>query len=211
MKKKSYIGDEIRVELATAFFHGYPLSSGLCGKVYKKEFLINSGKYLNNIKFFGDDLFYNLEIFLKIRKIDMINMPLYYYRTGGNTSKFMPYLFNDMVNGYNIQKEIIEEYYQDSRQIRFNGISVMLLNTFKTCLYNINLSNLSKKEKESIIESYSKNQYLLEAIKDECVIEYFDEEYLKAIHESNSEYLFKLGSYMYEKTKLKRVIMKFLS
>ena len=34
--------------------------------------MIGSGKYLKNIKFLGDDLFYNLEVLLKVEKITMI-------------------------------------------------------------------------------------------------------------------------------------------
>jgi hypothetical protein len=81
----------------------------------------------------GDDLYYNLEIFLKAEKIKVIDKALYYYRQGGFTSKHQPYLFDDMINGYYIQKEVIDEYYQDSRVKRYNGIRLMLLNTFKTC------------------------------------------------------------------------------
>lgn len=48
-----------------------------------------------------------------------------------------------MINGYNIQKSVIKEYYFDTFQKQTNGISIMLLNTFKTCLHNLFYSNLS--------------------------------------------------------------------
>ena len=83
----------------------------MCAKVYKRKFLIGSGKYLKNIKFLGDDLFYNLEVLLKVEKITMINRELYYYRCGGGTSKYMPYLFNDMIEGNTIKIIVEDEGY----------------------------------------------------------------------------------------------------
>jgi glycosyltransferase involved in cell wall biosynthesis len=131
-----YNKEAIMRDLVPAYLHGHSFPSSLCAKLYKKELLLNNGKYLNGIRFLGDDLYYNLEILVKINKVKVIDKPLYYYRVGGFTSKYMPYLFADMVNGYYIQKEVIDEYYQDSRVKRYNGISIMLLNTFKTSLQN---------------------------------------------------------------------------
>lgn len=209
-KKSKFEGDEIRTELASAYLHGHPFPASLCGKVYRKELLIDNGKYLSRINFLGEDLFYNLEIFLKINKVSIINNSLYYYRTGGNTSKFMPYLFDDIVNGYKIQKEVIEEYYQDSKQKRYNGISIMLLNTFKTCLYNIYLSDLDREQIENNIVKYTKNKQIIEAAMNDGAKKYFNSEFLNAIRNSDSEYLMKLGKDMYNKIKFKRIILKFL-
>ena len=87
----------------------------------------------------------------------MINKPLYYYRQGGFTSKYMPYLFNDMVNGYKIQKEVINEYYKHAKQEQYNGVSIMLLNTLKTCLNNLFNSNFNKSEIKEQIKHYVSN------------------------------------------------------
>lgn len=46
---------------------------------------------------------------------------------GGFTSKYMLYLFDDMVNGNEIFKEVINEYYLETKQHQYNGISIMLL------------------------------------------------------------------------------------
>ena len=143
-ENKVYKDDEIRKKLVTAYFNGHPFPSSLCAKLYRKEYLLSSGKYLKDIKFLGDDLFYNMEILLKVKKVSIINKYLYYYRAGGNTSKYMPYLFEDAINGYKIQKKVLREYYQDLPQD--NGISIMLLNTMKTCLYNLFLSDLDEKK-----------------------------------------------------------------
>lgn len=210
-KKNTYTGDEIREELAAAYLHGHPFPAGLCGKIYKTKYIKESGKYLNRISFLGDDLYYNLEIFLKVKKVSMVNIPLYYYRAGGNTSKYMPYLFDDMVNGYKIQKEVIEEYYQDSIKKRYNGISIMLINTLKTCLYNIFYSDLGDVKIKETIKEYTKNNEILEAIKNDGVKRYFNDEFLQAIEKSDELYLFNIGKKRYRKSKLRSNAIKILS
>ncbi|MEH7444034.1 glycosyltransferase family 2 protein, partial [Bacillus sp. JJ1122] len=122
---KIFQGEEIKNNLVVAYFHGHPFPSSLCGKLYKKELLITSGNLLENIKFLGEDLFFNLEVFLKAKKVKLIDKSLYFYRLGGNTSKYMPYLFDDMVNGYKIQKDVIDKYFKESIQKQYNGISIM--------------------------------------------------------------------------------------
>lgn len=210
-KKDIYEGRDIKDELVVAYLTGHPFSSGLCGKVYKKKILLDNGKYLKNIKFLGDDLYYNLEIFLKIKKVSMINKPLYYYRTGGYTSKFMPYLFDDSINGYRIQKKVINQYFKHDIERRYNGISIMLLNTFKTCLYNIFLSDLDNYEIQNKILEYTSNNELLEATKNYGAIRYFDKQYLEAINTSNYKYLMNMGKEIYDKSKIKRIMLKYLT
>lgn len=210
-KKNTYTGDEIREELAAAYLHGHPFPAGLCGKIYKTKYIKESGKYLNRISFLGDDLYYNLEIFLKVKKVSMVNIPLYYYRAGGNTSKYMPYLFDDMVNGYKIQKEVIEEYYQDSKQKRYNGASIMLLNTFKTELANIFFSEFKEENIKNSISLYLKNEEIKIALSNDGVKAYFDNEFIKAMNTQDINYLYNLGNKLYKKTKLRKYIVKFLS
>lgn len=49
----------------------------LCAKLYKKELLMYGGKYLDGIRFLGEDLI------LKTSNIKIINKPLFFYRYGG--------------------------------------------------------------------------------------------------------------------------------
>ena len=209
--KKIFIGEEVKDELASAYLHGHPFPASLCGKVYKKEYLLSCGRYLKNIRFLGDDLYYNLEIFLKVTKVSLIDRSFYYYKAGGNTSKYMPYLFNDMVEGYNIQKEVIEEYYQETKQKRYNGISIMLLNTFKTTLSNLFLSNLNQKEKEDKILNFINDKRLIESTQNEGANRYFNKEYLEAIKNKDSSYLYNLGKEIHNKSIYKKCIVKLVS
>lgn len=208
---KIFTKEEIKNHLVTAYFHGHPFPSSLCAKLYKKELLLNSGDFLKNIKFLGEDLFYNLEIFLKAKRVKVINRSLYYYRIGGFTNKYMPYLFDDMIAGYNIQKSVINEFYLDSIQKQSNGISIMLLNTFKTCLSNLFYSNLSVEEKLSVIKYYLSNPSLKETLNNQGAKKYFSEEYLNAIKNEEVKYLYSLGEQMYKKARPKRLIMTSLS
>ena len=148
---KIYEGNDIKDKLAEAYLHGHPFPASIHSKLYKRELLLSSGKYLDRIKFLGDDMYYNLEMFLKAQKVKVIREPLYYYRTGGFTSRYMPHHFYDIVNGYEIQKEVIEEYYIDTKVERYKGISIMLLNSLRTSLYNVINSNLKEKRKQIIL------------------------------------------------------------
>lgn len=210
-KKHIFEGDEIKKELASAYLHGHPFPANLCGKVYKNKYLKESGKYLSRIVFLGDDLYYNMEIFLKVNKVSIINEALYYYRFGGNTSRYMEYLFKDMTNGYMIQKEIIEEYYQDTKEQRYNGISIMLLNTFITFLQNIFLSKLKENEIKTKIKEYVNDAQIIEAISNKGSINYFEKEFLDAIKSQDINYLYNYGKELYKKNKIRRILISIIN
>ena len=203
--------EEIKNQLVVAYLHGHPFPSPLFAKIYKKELLLTCGNFLESIKFLGDDLFYNIEMFLKAKKVKIINKSLYYYRIGGFTSKYMPYLFEDMVNGYTIQKTVINEFYSETLQKHSNGISIMLLNTFKTCLNNLFYSDLSVDEKMTVIKNYLSDPSLKETLNNQGARKYFSDEYLNAINNEEVRYLYSLGEQMYKKAKPKRLIMNYLS
>ncbi|MCI2255191.1 glycosyltransferase [Domibacillus sp. PGB-M46] len=208
LNSKVYVDSEILNELVVAYFHGHPFPSSLCAKLYKREVLKTKGAFLEKITFLGDDLFYNLEIFLKSKRVKLINQPLYFYRAGGFTSKYMPNLFSDMVNGYQIQREIIDNYYKDSRERHCNGISIMLLNTFKTCLFNLFNSSIRTEEKKDMLRGYVNNDILRKCIKNKGSLAYFPKEYLQAIENKNIDYLYDLGRAMHKKKKPKMALLK---
>ncbi|RST72564.1 glycosyltransferase family 2 protein [Siminovitchia acidinfaciens] len=208
---KLYNEHEIKKNLITAYFHGHSFPSSLCAKLYKKEYLINCGQYLDRINFLGDDLFLNLEIFLKAKSVKVIDKPLYYYRLGGFTNKYMPHLFEDMVNGFQIQKEVIEEHYQKTKDNHYNGICIMLLNTFKTCLYNLFESDLGKSEIKDLIRIYVANSSVKESLHNKGSTEYFTKEYLNAIKNKDIDYLYQIGRHMYFRKKPKKTLNNIMS
>lgn len=210
-EEKLYVDDEIKNELVEAYLYGHPFPAGLVCKLYKRNLLIDSGKYLERISFLGEDLYLNMEVFLKATRVKIINQPLYYYRVGGFTSRYMPYHFDDIVNGYEIQKEVIDKYYDDKRQYEYNGISIMLLNSFKTSLQNLMNSNLNYEQKIKTIKEYLTNDNIQEAVCNEGSKKYFQDDYLKSISNYNIEYLYNLGKELHKKSRYKRVVKKVLS
>lgn len=202
--------EKIMNELVPAYFHGHPFPSNLVAKLYKKDLLFNSGTYLDRISFLGEDLYYNLEIFLKAKRVKLIDKPFYYYRAGGQTSKYMSYLFDDMVNGYEIQKEVIDQYYGNQNN-HLNGISIMLLNTFKTCLYNLLNGKFSKQGALELINQYCENSSVRECIRNEGAKKYFPKNYLNAIDQKNVDFLYLLGKEIYLKRLPKNIINSVMS
>lgn len=200
---KIYQSQEIKDHLIPAYFHGHAFPSNLWGKLYKRELLENSGEYIKRITFFGEDLFYNLEMFNKAKKVKVLNQALYYYRVGGSTDKYMPYLFDDMIAGFKIQKEFIESLYSESYDEHINGASIMLLNTFRTCLYNIVISPSSETEALQIIQNYCQNQTIIESSTNPGATQYFPKALLAAIRNNDANYLFDLGYLQYKNRRLK--------
>lgn len=206
-EKKLYEDGEVKEDLVTAYFHGHPFPANLWGKVYKKECLNIENKYIKNIKFLGEDLYMNMEILLNVEKVSLINEYLYFYRCGGYTNKYMPYFFNDIIEGYKSQKQVIEDYYSGQH---YGGISIMLLNTVRTVLYNLFLSNMSEKERRDKILEFVNETSLIEATNNESSKKFFEEEYLNAINSKNVSYLYNIGRDKYQSTRLKRMIQSIL-
>lgn len=193
-------GDQIRTEIIEAYFHGHPFPATLYAKLFKKEIFNHSGKFIKRLKFLGDDLYLNLEVLLKANRIVIVNEPLYYYRVGGNTSRYMPYHFHDITCGYQIQKEVIYEYYGDYLSKHLTGISIMLLNSFRTTLQNICSSSLSETEIKREIRGYCSNLSVLEALEDKGAEEYLSSDYLELIKSCDVDALYDLGKRLYKKS-----------
>lgn len=210
-EEKIYKDEEIKDTLIEAWLYGHPFPAGLVAKLYKIELFDNTGNLNKYIKFSGDDLFLNMEIFLKAKSVSILSENVYFYSTGGGTSKYMPNYFDDIVTGYKIQKDIIDKYFLNKKQYEYNGISIMLLNSFKTSLYNLFLSDLSQNQIIHIINNYIKDENILEACENEGSINYFDEKYLSSIKQGESSYLYDLGLKMYNETKIKRKVKNVLS
>lgn len=216
---KLYIGDEVRTELAGAAFHGHPYPSVLWGKLYKKHLLLQCGKYLERIKFLGDDLYYNLEMLLHAERVKLIDRPLYFYRAGGFTNKYMPHLFDDTVHGYEIQKEVIAEYFQDSKERREKGIAIMLLNTFPPCVLNLFRGSFGKAWIEAKLTEYLANPNVIECATHEGALKFFAEHpaahlpmtYIQAIQTQNVDALYAAGLQTFNQGKYKNLLMNALA
>ncbi|PEA53590.1 hypothetical protein CON64_17220 [Bacillus pseudomycoides] len=210
-ESKIYDEEEIKQNLVTAYFHGHPFPASLCAKLYKRELLTNSRDYVRRIRFLGDDLFYNLEMLLKVNRVKVIDKSFYYYRQGGFTSKYQPFLFEDMINGYLIQEEVINEHYYDTAEKNYNGISIMLLNTFKACLLNLFNNSFKEFEIKDLIRLYVSNDTLIKCASNEGAITFFPQDYLHAIRNKDTEYLYQLGESMYKSARVRKILINILS
>lgn len=206
-RERRYEGGEIRSELAPAYLHGHPFPASLHGKLYKRELLLSSGSYLSRIHFFGDDLYYNLEMFLKAETVKVIPDSLYYYRAGGMTSRYMPRLFDDIVNGYRIQTEVVERYYSQDRDYHFVGIRLMLLNTLLTCLGNLFLGNQTERERLDAMAYYCAHPVVQECVREASVMLHCDKELIQAIRSGDIVSLYNIGKRRYRMNRPKRILM----
>lgn len=206
-----YGENEIKDKLVEAWFHGHPFPATAWGKFYKRDIIKNSGIYSKNVEFFYEDLMLNFEVFMRAKSVKVIDKALYYYRYGGGTSRYMPQFFEDVISTYNVQKLIINEKYTDNKLSLENSISIMLLNTLKTCIMNIFFSNLNKMEIKEIINIYIKNENILEASINEGSIKYFEQEFLEAIKQGDVDYLYDMGTNQYKKTHVKKFILKLVN
>lgn len=208
---KLYEGENIRKKLVSAYLQGHPFPTSVFSKVYRREMLLDSGKYLKVINFFGEDLYLNLELFLKAEKVKIICDSLYYYRINGETNQYMPYMFNDIVNGYKIQKEVIEEFYKDSAKDSYRGISIMLLNCFRICLENLYFSTMSEDEIIDKIKIFLMEDSIRKAALNEGAQKYFNREFIMAVENRDYNYMFNESKDRFEKKRIKRGLKKIAS
>lgn len=210
-KNKLYCGDEIKDELISAWLYGHPFPATLWGKFYKKDIILNTGKYSKEVKFFYDDLMTNFEVFMRAKSVKVVDKSLYYYRYGGGTSKYMPEFFCDVIKTYNVQKSIINSEYKSSKSNKENGISIMLLNTLKTCITNLFLSNLSEDQIKNTINKYIDDESIKEASQNNGSICYFDVDFIKAINDCDFNYLYDLGIREYKRIRIKKKVISTLN
>ncbi|WNQ12692.1 glycosyltransferase [Paenibacillus aurantius] len=194
---KLYYKEEIRKKLAAAYLWGHPFPATLHGKIYRKRIVVENGSFLSKIKFFGDDLYYNLEILLHAERLKVIHTPLYYYRVGGLTCRYMPHFFEDMITGYEIQKTVVERYYPDTKEKEYDGICIMLLNLLRSSLYNLFVGRLDKVQIKQLIFRYLTHENVRECLYNKGCLKYFPRDYLEAIYKQDTEYMYRLGKRLY--------------
>ena len=165
----------------------------------------NTGKYLDGIKFYGEDLFLNIEIFLKAKRVKTLNSKLYYYRLCGGTYKYMPFYLDDLIIGYNTKKRVIKENFLDLNPDSNIGNSLYLLESFKAYLTNIMYSKLETNDILLKIKNDINKFEIIEACNNVKCVNY-DQEYIAAIESKNIDYLYKIGEKTMKKQQIKRWI-----
>ncbi|MHA7964371.1 glycosyltransferase family 2 protein [Paenibacillus sp. CAU 1782] len=212
---RNYEGEQIRDELVAAYLHGHPFPATLHGKLYRRELLLGCGAFLEDIVFFGDDLFYNLEMLLNARRVAVLPECLYYYRSGGTTSRYMPHLFPDIVNGYRIQQEVADRCFGhpggSGLAEHRRGISEMLLRTLLTCLVYLFYADMTTGERMRHIGEYCNHPAVRESLYNLSGKGSLPRNYMLALQNRDSAGLHALARRIYTGGVPKRAILKLLS
>lgn len=215
IKKKSsqyihgYICQPVLFDKYYLSYFGYNiLSVNMCGKLYRKEVLINANLSPSNLKM-GEDLFFNLMLFPHLKSIYISNFVGYNYRFGGITSNYNPHLYPNLKFLYNKKKELIKQYnyYKALPYIQYE-----LVNIFKSdVIQKIRYYNRGCQNK--II------QEIQDEINDKCWEDlltcpnkkYLERSLPKAILHKDYNSIYSLGNQEVNKGKLKRYFLVTLS
>lgn len=210
-KRDIYNKDLIMDELIAAWFYGHPFPATVWGKYYKRELLKKcyDTKYLDNTHFLYDDLMLNFSVFLNATSVKVINQSLYYYRYGGGTSRYMPYLYDDFLNAHTVQNEIISTFYDNNSEHQ-RGTDIMLLNSFVTVLSNLCLISNREEIKEKLM--YYVNDSRLQTIFGRISVEdQFRVKIIEAVQSKNIEFLYNVGQEQYKKSLYKNKVFEFIN
>lgn len=109
-----------------SFFGVNILSVNIWGKLYKSSILKEPPQPIGLAM--GEDLYFNLEIFPRLKKIYIDNYIGYNYRFGGMTTRYNKNLFPNLKVLYGIKKEKIEkyQYYKASEYIHIELKNVLI-------------------------------------------------------------------------------------
>lgn len=147
--------DEIMKKEYLSFFGCGSFNVSVWAKLYKKETIlpISSGNLL-----FGEDMYFNMQVFPRLKRICVIPNVLYHYERQGMTSKFMPRFMNDTKRLYSLKVEKAKEL-QSEKAILYSTIE--LRNCLKTFIKSMILHNVDTQEniKKWIAEELSDNTY----------------------------------------------------
>lgn len=207
LQETVYRGSSIRDELVTSFLHGHAFPASLHGKLYRTGLVRRCGTYLYQLSFFGDDLYYNMELFLQAKTVALIPEPLYYYRAGGMTSQYMPEFLEDILSGYRVQRHVIEHFYaSEVREEHYIGSNAMLLNTLPTYLLNLYLGGLTQEDRHIRIAAMCRQPEVAYCARHEPSVKHADQRLVQAILGGDIAYLNRAGYLHYAKQRLKNWI-----
>jgi glycosyltransferase involved in cell wall biosynthesis len=208
LNESVYRGASIRDELVTSFLHGHAFPASLHGKLYRTGLVRSCGAYLDQLSFFGDDLYYNMELFLHADTVALIPESLYYYRAGGMTSRYMPELLQDILAGYRVQRRVIDHYYPSGdRDKHYIGSNLMLLNVLPACLRNLYLGGLTQVERHAQIAAMCHQSEVESCARHEPSARHANQRIVQAIVGGDIAYLDRAGHIYYMKQRLKHWIL----
>lgn len=170
---RMYSNNEIINELYISCFGISNFPVNLVSKLYKKELITSVINFPPVVKFMGDDLSVTLKVLPNTKKLVIIPDTVYFYRMGGGTSKYMPYMLDDFLSLYDYKSKLAEQYPMPQDWLKLMNIELMnIVNTYlimcvekgkfnKTKLYEeiIKVCNIEviKDASKHLYENESKN------------------------------------------------------
>lgn len=132
--------NEIMKKEYLSFFGCGSFNVSLWAKLYKKETI--KPICCGNI-FFGEDLYFNMQVFPRLNRICVIPNILYHYECQGVTSKFMPRFMDDVKSLYCLKVKKAKEM---QSQKAFLYSTIELRNCLRTFIESMILHNVDTKE-----------------------------------------------------------------
>lgn len=130
-KPQMYSNSEIINELYVSCFGISNFPVNLVAKLYKKELITSVIDFPPVVKFMGDDLSITLKVLPNTKKLIIIPNTVYFYRIGGGTSKYMPYMLYDFLSLYDYKFKLAQQYPMPQDWYKLMNIELMnIVNTY---------------------------------------------------------------------------------
>lgn len=109
-EKRCYNKKEIYERILPSFFGITDFTGYMHTKLYRNKILKKSLEFkYPNIKFFQEDIMFNLSMMFVVNKIAVTPDIVYYYRMGGGTNKYMASFLEDCIELYKFKMSTIEK------------------------------------------------------------------------------------------------------
>lgn len=102
-------GNDGWLNLMQSFYGVTLFPSYMHSKLYRREIVEKSLEFEKPCHFFQEDVAYNLQAFLQSDCVVGTPEVVYFYKTGGATSRFMPDFLSDCISLYNFKLKTIEK------------------------------------------------------------------------------------------------------
>ncbi len=109
---KTIVNPELFEKYFISFFGVNILNVAVWGKLYKKA-LFDNPEIQPSYYRLGDDLLLSMKLFLAAERYVVTDDNVYFYRYGGVTSRYNPYLYSDLKAQYYIKLDMINKYGYD--------------------------------------------------------------------------------------------------
>lgn len=135
-------------------FFGRPLLSvSLCGKIYRRDLFLNTDIQSSGYRF-GEDAIMNMKIFPYVKKYVITPSISYCYRYGGMTSRYKPYLYEELKRQYRYRLQVLHDYNYETGFLPLhyemaNNFLGILKIMFNAGFNNTDVMALYKKELEN--------------------------------------------------------------